>query len=345
MMTRPLGSSELMVPRICLGTMTYGQQNSEAEAHTQLDYVLGQGFNFIDTAEMYPVPARAETSGRTEAYVGSWLSKQMRDRIILATKATGPGRAFDWIRNGELQFTRAHLEQALHGSLQRLQTDYVDLYQLHWPDRNVPLFGAYHFDPGKERETVPLQKALTTMAEFIRAGKVRYWGLSNETPWGLMTVLRLADEMDLPRPVSVQNAYNLLNRSWEDGLSEIAYRENIGLLGYSPLGFGYLSGKYHDDPQAGGRATLFPGFAGRYGKPNVGQAVAAYVGLARRYGLTPTQLALAYVYNKWCVVSTIIGATTLDQLRENLDAVRVHLNSEVQAEIENIHLRFPNPAP
>lgn len=345
MRTVTLGNSDLKVTHICLGTMTFGQQNTEAEAHAQLDHAQEQGINFIDTAEMYPVPARAETSGRTEEYVGTWLKRQARDRVILASKATGPGRNFDWIRNGELNFTRANLERALHGSLQRLQTDYLDLYQLHWPDRNVPLFGAYHFDPAQERKTAPFQEALQTMAGFIRDGKIRHWGLSNETPWGLMTVLRLADELGLPRPVTVQNAYNLLNRSWENGLSEIAYRENIGLLAYSPLGFGYLSGKYHDDARASGRATLFDGFTQRYVKPNVSEAVAAYVELARADGLTPTQLALAFTYNRWCVASTIIGATSMDQLREDLAADQVQLSPEVLAGIEQIHLRYPNPAP
>lgn len=345
MQTRTLGNSDLSVPHICLGTMTFGQQNSEAEAHAQLDSALDQGINFIDTAEMYPVQARAETSGLTEKYVGSWLQQQARDRIILATKATGPGRAFDWIRNGQLHFTHDNLQLALHDSLQRLHTDYVDLYQLHWPDRNVPVFGGYHFQPELERESAPLQEALTTMADFIQSGKIRHWGLSNETPWGLMTVLRLADEMGLPRPVSVQNAYNLLNRTWENGLSEIAYREHISLLAYSPLGFGHLSGKYHDDPQAAGRANLFPGFTARYNKPNAAPAVAAYVELARQHDLTPTQLALAFVYNKWCVTSTIIGATSTAQLRENLEAAQVTLSDEVVSAIEQIYLRFPNPAP
>lgn len=345
MRTLTLGNSDLKVTHICLGTMTFGQQNTETEAHAQLDHALAQGINFFDTAEMYPVPARAATSGRTEEYVGSWLKQQPRDQIVLASKATGPGRGFDWIRNSELHFSRNNLERALHGSLKRLQTDYIDLYQLHWPDRNVPLFGGYHFDPQQERDGAPLQETLTTLANFIAAGKIRHWGLSNETPWGLMTILRLADELGLPRPLTVQNAYNLLNRNWESGLSEISYREKVGLLAYSPLGFGYLSGKYHDDPGANGRATLFQGFTQRYVKPNVAQAVAAYVELARAHNLTPTQLALAFTYNRWCVASTIIGATSMDQLRENLQADAVQLSDEVLAGIEQIHLQFTNPAP
>ena len=345
MKTILLGNSDLSVPAICLGTMTFGQQNSEAEAHAQLDYALSQGVNFIDTAEMYPVPPRAETAGLTERYVGSWLKKQSRDQIILATKATGPGRSLTWIREGQLPFTRAHLQRALDGSLQRLQTDYVDLYQLHWPDRNVPMFGGYHFNPQTEREMVPLQETLAAMADLIKAGKIRYWGLSNETPWGLMTFLRLADQLGLPRPVSVQNAYNLVNRTWENGLSEIGYREKVSLLAYSPLGFGVLSGKYQHDPKAPGRVNLFEGFAQRYRKVNTVQAVAAYVDLAHQHGLTPAQLALAFVYNRWCVDSTIIGATTMAQLQENLAATQLQLSDEVVAGIEQIYLRYPNPAP
>jgi len=345
MRTISLGNSDLKVTHICLGTMTFGQQNTEAEAHAQLDYALDQGINFIDTAEMYPVPPRAETTSRTEQYIGNWLKNRARDSIVLASKATGPGRPFDWIRGGELNFTRDNLQRALEGSLQRLQTDYLDLYQLHWPDRNVPVFGGYHFDPDNERETVPLAKTVEALGELIQSGKIRHWGMSNETPWGLMSAVRTADELGVPRPVSVQNAYNLMNRTWEGGMSEIGYRENVGLLAYSPLGFGFLSGKYHDDPKAEGRATLFEGFAGRYAKPNVDKAVAAYVELAREHGLTPTQLALAFVYNRWCVASTIIGATAMDQLRENIAAGEVTLSPEVLERIEEIHLQYTNPAP
>ena len=276
-----LGRSDLSVSQICLGTMTFGQQNSEAEAHAQLNFALSQGINFIDTAEMYPVPALSETTGLTERYVGSWLKRQPRDQIVLATKATGPGRTLTWIREGNLSFNRANLQRALEGSLKRLQTDYIDLYQLHWPDRNAPIFGNYHFHPEQERETVPLQETLSVLADFIKDGKIRHWGLSNETPWGVLTVLRLADELGLPRPVSVQNAYSLLNRTWENGLAEIGYRERISLLAYSPLGFGLLSGKYLRNPKVLGRVNLFDGFAGRYNKPNTAAAVAAYVDLAQ----------------------------------------------------------------
>lgn len=340
-----LGNSEQSVSSICLGTMTFGQQNSEDDARQQLDYALERGVNFIDTAEMYPVPPRAETCHRTEEYVGGWLKRQPRDRIVLATKAAGPGRGMGWIREGNLPFTRTNLRQALADSLRRLQTDYVDLYQLHWPDRNTPIFGQYHFKPEKERETVPLLDTLQALGELVREGRIRHWGLSNETPWGLMTVLRLADENNLPRPVSVQNAYNLLNRTWENGLSEIGFRENVSLLAYSPLGFGLLSGKYLDDPKATGRVNLFAGFTQRYGKPNTHKAVAAYAALAREHGLTPAQLALGFVYQRWCVGSTIIGATTMEQLQQNLDAAEVPLSEDVLEEIERIHLAYTNPAP
>lgn len=345
MKTLKLANSNLNVSHICLGTMTYGQQNSEAEAHAQLDYATSQGINFIDAAEMYPVPSRAETTGLTERYVGTWLKQQRREQIVLATKATGPGRSLNWIREGQLHFSRDNLQKALAGSLQRLQTDYVDLYQLHWPDRNVPMFGQYHFNPANEHETVPLIETMQTLAEFIRAGKIRYWGLSNETPWGLMTVLKLAEQHHLPRPVSVQNAYNLINRSWENGMAEIGYRENIPLLAYSPLGFGVLSGKYLHNPETSGRINLFSGFAQRYNKPNVNDAVTAYATLAQQHKLTPTQLALAFCYQRWCVGSTIIGATSMEQLRENISAREITLSTEVLAEIEKIHLRLPNPAP
>ncbi len=345
MKTLPLGNSDLNVTSICLGTMTFGEQNTESEAHAQLDYALEQGINFIDTAEMYPVPPRGETSGRTEQYVGTWLKRHSRDKVILASKVAGPGRTFEWIRDGRLNFNRSNLERALEGSFRRLQTDYLDLYQLHWPDRNVPIFGGYHFDPARERETVPLRETIGVLGEFIQAGKIRHWGMSNETPWGLMSALHIADELGVPRPVSVQNAYNLMNRIWEDGLSEIGYREHVGLLAYSPLGFGFLSGKYHDDPEARGRATLFSGFAGRYGKPNVAAAVSAYADLAREHGLTPTQLALAFVHKRWCVASTIIGATTMDQLREDIAAAEVTLAPDVLERIEEIHLLYTNPAP
>jgi aryl-alcohol dehydrogenase-like predicted oxidoreductase len=342
---RRLGSSELTVSSICLGTMTFGQQNTESEAHSQLDYAFERGINFFDTAEMYPVPPRAETVTRTETILGNWLRRQQRDRVVLATKVAGPRRNMDWIRGGPGALDRNNIRAAIEGSLHRLQTDYIDLYQLHWPERNVPMFGKYHFDPSQETEAVPIREQLEVLAELVEEGKVRYVGLSNEFPWGMMQFLRLAEEHALPRVASIQNAYSLVNRVFENGMAEIAYREHVGLLAYSPLAFGLLSGKYLLAGGGVGRVTLFPGFAQRYEKPNVRPAVAAYADLARRHGLTPAELALSFVYRRWFVASTIIGATRMEQLAENLRAWDKPLPEAVLAEIEELHLRYTNPAP
>ena len=342
---RTLGQSDLNVSAVCLGTMTFGQQNNEAEAHAQLDYAFQQGVNFIDTAEMYPVPPRAETVTRTETIVGTWLKQQPRDQVILATKVAGPRRNMEWIRGGPSALDRTNIRAAVEGSLARLQTDYIDLYQLHWPERNVPMFGQYQFDPSQEKEWVPIRAQLETLSELVQEGKIRYVGLSNEQPWGVMEFLRLSREYDLPRIATIQNCYNLINRGFEFGLAEIAYREQVSLLAYSPLAFGHLTGKYQADPHAQGRVTLFKGFAQRYDKPNVQPAVAAYAELAARHGMTPGQLALAFVMHRWFVTSTIIGATSMAQLTENLNAWNTALSEEVLREIEGLHLRFMNPAP
>jgi aryl-alcohol dehydrogenase-like predicted oxidoreductase len=294
---------------------------------------------------MYSVPPDAESYGKTETYIGSWLKRQARDRIVLATKISGPGRSMKWIRNGDLAFNRNNIRAAIAGSLARLQTDYVDLYQLHWPDRNTPIFGQYQFDPAKERAFVPLEETLAALAELVAEGRVRYVGLSNETPWGVMQFLHLAEKHGLPRVVSVQNAYSLLNRTWEAGLAEIGFRENVGLLAYSPLAFGLLSGKYLADAQATGRLTLFQGFAQRYSKVNVQPAVAAYAELARANGMTPVELALGFVASRPFVASTIIGATTLEQLAEDIAGCRAPLSDEVVQQVEALHLRYTNPAP
>jgi len=342
---RKLGNSELNVSTVCLGTMTFGQQNSEQEGHAQLDYAIEHGVNFIDTAEMYPVPPRAETVTRTESIVGNWLKNQPRDRIVLATKVTGPRRSMGWIRGGPAALDRSNIRAAIDGSLQRLQTDYIDLYQLHWPERNVPMFGDDHFDPAQETDAVPIREQLEVLSELIEEGKVRYVGLSNEHPWGVMRFLQLADEFSLPRVVSIQNAYNLLNRTFECGLAEITYREQLGLLAYSPLAFGLLTGKYLADGDGQGRVTQFKGFAQRYQKPYVESAVSAYVGLARECGLSPAQLALSFVYRRWFVASTIIGATNMAQLAENLQALEHPLSVAVMDEIEALYRRYTNPAP
>lgn len=343
--TRPLGRSDLLVPDVCLGTMTFGEQTGEADAHAQLDYALAAGVNFIDTAEMYAVPARPETSGASEEIVGRWLARQQRDKVIVATKVAGPARSMSWIRNGPLALDRANIRAAIEGSLRRLQTDYIDLYQLHWPERNQPMFGQWQFDPAGERGATPIREQLEALAELVREGKIRQIGVSNEHPWGIMQFTRLADELGLPHIVATQNAYHLMNRVFETGLTEVCHREQVGLLAYSPLAFGHLSGKYLDNPAASGRLTQWPAFGQRYTKPNVIPAVTAYVELARRHGLTPTQLALGFVRSRWFVASTIIGASSLEQLKETLPATQTPISVELLGEIDAIHLRYTNPAP
>jgi aryl-alcohol dehydrogenase-like predicted oxidoreductase len=277
--------------------------------------------------------------------VGNWLARQPRDQIVLATKVAGPNRNMAWIRGGPKALDRANIREAIEGSLRRLRTDYIDLYQIHWPARNVPMFGRFRFDPAHEVAAESIQAQLATMAELVQEGKVRYVGLSNEHPWGVMAFLRLAAEHGLPRVVSIQNAYSLLNRTFEFGLAEISYRERIGLLAYSPLAFGLLSGKYLDDPQTKGRITEFPGFGQRYDKAGVVPAVVAYSALARKHGLTPTELALSFVYRQWFVTSAIIGATTMTQLKENLAAWDKPLAAAVLTELDELQLTHMNPAP
>jgi aryl-alcohol dehydrogenase-like predicted oxidoreductase len=345
MTKRPLGNSDLPIPDICLGTMTFGEQTSEADAHAQLDFALNAGVNFIDTAEMYAVPPRPETCGASETIVGNWLARQQRDKIIIATKVTGPARSLDWIRNGPPTLDRANIRAAIEGSLKRLQTDYIDIYQLHWPERNQPMFGLWQFEPKSERGATPIRDQLEALAELVREGKVRQVAVSNEHPWGIMQFTRLAEECGLPRIVSTQNAYNLMTRTFETAMAETCYREKVGLLAYSPLAFGHLTGKYLANPAAPGRLTQWPAFGQRYTKPNVAPAVAAYVALAERHGLTPTQLALGFVNSRWFVSSTIIGASSLAQLKETLPAVHTPLSAEILAEIDQIHLRYTNPAP
>lgn len=356
MQYRNLGDTDIQVSSICLGTMTFGDQNTEEEAHAQLDYAVAHGINFIDTAEMYPVPPKADTYSRTETIVGNWLKSQPRDKIILGGKVAGPRRGMHWIRNGPHSLDRDNIRAAIEGSLKRLQTDYIDVYQLHWPERNVPMFGQYQFDPANEYESghyqqgslkdwVSIQNQLETLAELVKEGKVRAIGLSNEQPWGVMEFLRIARQYDLPLVASLQNCYNLINRGMEFGMTEILYRENVSLLAYSPLAFGHLTGKYVDDPVALGRVTMFLGYAQRYKKPNVPPATVAYTHLARQHGMTPTQMALAFVYHRWFVTSTIIGATSMMQLMENIDAWDCQLSPELLKEIEQLHLRYMNPAP
>ncbi len=341
---RQLGESDLRVSALSLGTMTFGEQTSEAEAHAQLDLAMSRGVNFIDTAEMYPVVPRAETAHRTESYIGSWLKHQPRDKLVVATKIAGPARGFTWIRNGP-RINRQHIEAAIEGSLRRLQTDYVDLYQIHWPDRYVPMFGATGYDAAQERDSTPIAEQLQVLAELVKAGKVRYIGVSNETPWGVAEFVRCAETLGLPRIVTVQNAYHLMNRTFESGLAEVCRHANVGLLAYSPLAFGHLTGKYLADPQARGRITLFPGFGQRYNKPNVPAASKEYVRIAREAGLRPVQMALAFARTRWFTTNVLLGATSVRQLQENLDSAEVTLTAEVLEKIEAVHRVYPNPAP
>ena len=340
-----LGSSDLVVSNICLGTMTFGQQNTEKEAHQQLNYATDQGINFIDTAEMYPVPPRENTVYSTENIVGGWIKKNPRDKIILATKAAGSARGMPWVRDGEHAFNRTNLRSAVEGSLKRLQTDYIDLYQLHWPERNTPMFGQYLFNPEQEREYTDFAETLQALSELINEGKIRHIGLSNEWPWGLMQFLNTSEQESLPRVVSMQNAYNLINRTYDSSLREMGYRENVPFLAYSPMAFGHLSAKYINDPKAQGRVNDFDGFAQRYEKPSVEPAIKAYAALAQELNITPATLALAFTYSRWFCASSIIGATNMDQLTENINAINFEWSDEVEQAIEAIHLKFFNPAP
>ncbi|NKN33867.1 NADP(H)-dependent aldo-keto reductase [Marichromatium bheemlicum] len=340
---RRLGRTDLEVSALCLGTMTFGEQNSEAEAHAQLDRARAAGINLIDTAEVYPVPPCGETQGRTETYIGNWLKQRgCRDQVVLATKVAGPG---DWLAHLPRRLDRRHIVTAVEDSLRRLQTETIDLYQLHWPDRRTNFFGRLGYSPAEIDDSVPLRESLEALAELVRAGKIRHVGLSNETPWGLMHALALAEQHGLPRVVSIQNPYNLLNRTFEIGLAEIALREDCGLLAYSPLAFGVLTGKYLDGQRpAGARISRFSRFK-RYNNPQAETATAEYVALARRHGLDPAQMALAWVNTRPFVTSTIIGATTLAQLEHNIGSLAVELDAALLAEIEAIQTRQPNPAP
>jgi aryl-alcohol dehydrogenase-like predicted oxidoreductase len=342
---RPLGRTGIDVSLIGLGTMTWGEQNTEAEAFEQLDYALAQGVNLIDAAEMYPVPPRAETQGLTETYIGRWLrARRCRDRVVLATKVAGPAESMPWLRGGP-QLVRGQMEAALQASLERLQTDHVDLYQVHWPARTTNFFGklGYEHEPGEV--ATEIAETAAVLEDFVRDGRVRAIGISNETPWGLMQWLRAAERGIAPRLVSIQNPYNLLNRSFESGLAEMAIREDVGLLAYSPLAFGMLSGKYLGGVQPeGARLSLFERFS-RYSNPQGIAATEAYVALSREHGLTPAQLALAFINRQPFVTSTLVGATRLDQLRENIGSIGIDLTDSLCEAIETIHARYTYPCP
>jgi aryl-alcohol dehydrogenase-like predicted oxidoreductase len=342
----PLGASALQVTPICLGTMTFGEQVNEATAHSILDRSLERGVNFLDAAEMYSVPARAETSGATESILGTWFAKRpgARQKLVLATKVAGPARGMPWLRP---DVSKAGIIEACEASLRRLQTDVIDLYQIHWPARNVPAFGAIYFDPAKDKPTPSVLEQLEAMAELVKAGKIKAVGLSNETPYGVHEFVCLAEQHGLPRLATVQNPYCLINRSYENGLDETCHRLGVSLLAYSPLGFGLLSGKYDQTGLVGdaGRMAIYESMRKqRWGRPEALDTARRYNALAREHGLTPAQLALAFCYTNWRVASTIIGVTTVNQLDECLDAWGTKLSSELLAAIDKIRWESRDPA-
>lgn len=344
---RRLGRTDLEVSLLCLGTMTWGEQNTRDDGFQQMDLAVEHGINFFDTAEMYAVPPTASTYGSTESIIGEWFQARpgKRQQIILASKVCGQANWLPHIRDGNPRLNRSQIRDALHGSLRRLQTDYMDLYQLHWPDRNTNYFGKLGYQHQSDETSTPIQETLEALAELVSEGKVRHVGLSNETPWGVMRFLHHAESGNLPRIASIQNPYNLLNRSFEIGLSEISHREQVGLLAYSPLAFGVLSGKYLGGARPDkARISLFKRFS-RYTNPQAELATQRYIDLAREYGLSPVQMALAYVSSRPFVTSNIIGATSLTQLQENIGSAQLALSPEVLDSIEAIHVAQPNPAP
>ncbi len=342
---RTLPGTAMKVSTICLGSMTWGQQNSEAQAHEQLDYAVSQGINFIDTAEMYPVPPNAQTQGRTERFIGTWLVHQKREHVYVATKIAGPGRR-DWIRGGRTDLTREVIAEAVETSLERLQTDYIDLYQIHWPQRNVPMFGGTQFDPSKEKGGPAIREQVEGMAAMMAAGKIRHYGLSNETTWGVCEFHRVAKELGVPGPVTLQNSYSLLSRNVDNDLAEALFRESMSLLAYSPLAGGLLSGKYLNGAKPkDARFTLFDSLGARFRKSIVPEAIDAYAALAKRRDLTLVQLALGYVASRWFLGSSLIGATSMAQLKEDIAAAQITLDADTLREVEDVLQRYPNPAP
>lgn len=341
METRELGNTGIKVSALCLGTMTYGEQNTEAQAHEQLDYAVSRGMNFIDTAEMYPVPPKGETQGKTEEYIGTWLGKRKdRDKLIIATKVTGRSTMFDHIGRGETRLSKEHIHIAIEKNLKRLQTDYIDLYQLHWPERSTNFFGQLSYTHTEQNDLVSIEETLDVLAGLVKAGKVRHIGISNETPWGMHRFLN-----GKPRAVSIQNPYNLLNRSFEVGLAEMAIREKCGLLAYSPLAFGMLSGKYANGAMPeGSRLTIYSRFQ-RYNNPKGFAATDKYIAVAKKHGLDLSQLALQFVTTRPFVTSNIIGATTMEQLKSNIDSMSLKLTDDVLKDLEDVQREIPNPCP
>jgi aryl-alcohol dehydrogenase-like predicted oxidoreductase len=343
---RPLGHTDLKVSKICLGTMTFGEQNSEAEAHEQLNYALEQGINFIDTAELYAVPSTKKNNGLTEQYIGTWLKDRSdRDQLIIGTKVTGPNPKFTYIRP-KLDFSPDSIHAAIDGSLKRLQTDYVDLYQLHWPERSTNYFGKLGYEHNENDSWQEnFGQVLETLNGLVQDGKIRYYGLSNETPWGTMRMIQLADEMGLPRPVSIQNPYSLLNRTFEVGLAEVAIREQCGLLAYSPMAFGLLSGKYHKKQDTERDRINKYDYLSRYNNERAYNATARYLEIAEEHDMSLAQMSLAFVNDRPFMTSNIIGATTMEQLKENIGSADLTLSKNVLKAIEEVHTANPNPAP
>lgn len=349
MQLKALANTGILLPEICLGTMTFGEQNTQSDAFEQLEYALDQGLFFWDTAEMYPVPPKPETQGATETILGNWIAQRgKRDQLFIASKIAGPSQGGSHIRDGQTRFNATDIGSAIDGSLKRLQTDYIDLYQLHWPQRPTNFFGKLGYGNTEAQNTdeiTALEETLTALSHEIKNGRIRYIGLSNETPWGTLKFLHLAEKLGLEKFVSVQNPYNLLNRTYEIGMSEIAYHENVGLLAYSPLAFGYLTGKFrHGARPANTRISLYSRFS-RYSNPQSEWATEQYAQLAKQHDLTLTQLSLAFIKQQFFVNSTIIGATNLDQLKENIQAFEIELSTDVLEGIEAIHRQQPNPAP
>ena len=346
---RPLGTTGLSVSKICLGTMTWGKQNTEAEGHAQMDYALDHGVTFWDTAEMYSTPVTEETFGRTEEIMGTWFAKTgKRDKVILATKVVGRTSRFPWVRphlhKDETRLDRRSILEACDTSLKRLQADYIDLYQLHWPERRTNTFGDLNYEHDPEDDPIPLEESLSALGELVKAGKVRHVGVSNETPWGVMEMLKLHETKGLPRIQSVQNVYNLLLRGYEVGMAEVSIRAKCGLLAYSPLAMGALSGKYLNGARPEGRRlTLFPDYFPRYLKPRALEETAKYVAVAEKHGLDPAEMALAFVNDRPFLTSNIIGATSVEQLASCIRSAELTLSEEVLAEIEALHRATPVP--
>jgi len=341
---RTLGHSDIKVSKICLGTMNFGEQNSEQEAHEQLDYAFANGVNFLDTAELYAVPIKAETQGLTEKYIGTWLQNQKRDKVIVSSKICGPSANITWIRN-KLNYSNESIDTALEGSLKRLKTDYIDLYQLHWPERDTNRFGVRDLskvDVWKDN----FVRVIGKLNNLIKEGKIRTWGLSNETPWGVMRILQVCKENNFEKPVSIQNAYSLLNRTFENGMSEVSLREGIPLLAYSPLAVGLLTGKYHlkkDKPED--RMNQFNSYVARYNKEHQFEVAGKYLEVAQKHDIPMAKMSLSFVNESSFVASNIIGATNLDQLKENIDSAITKIPNACMRDINKLHNQFPNPCP